>query len=360
MSIGRLLDRYIAREFTRIFAITAIGFPVFTVLINITDRMSGYLARHIAPRNIALAHLFAATEQVFFIIPAAVLFATVFSTGALSRHSEITAAKASGISFQRLVSPIFLLAAAASLLAWAIGEVVPLANRRRDELLGLAQLRAQTARYNFVYRADGGRTYAIGQLVAPQRTMQDVQIEREGTGPDFPGYFLTSARATFDSAGAWTLHNGALRLFLGDDREVAMTFTELRQRALTERPEELLTQPKAPDQMNYRELGRYIETLERSGSDANKLKVERALKIAIPVTCIVIALFGAPMGITGGRSGAAYGVAVSLATTIVFLMSVQISKAMGGSGLLPPMLAAWLPNALFGFAGIGLFAKART
>ena len=86
-----------------------------------------------------------------------------------------------------------------------------------------------------------------------------------------------------------------------------------------------------------------------------------AVKIAIPVTCLIIALFGAPLGITGGhRGGGAYGVAVSLATTLVFLMSVQISKAVGSGGLLPPMVAVWLPNAVFGLAGIVLFARAKT
>lgn len=359
MSPARLLDVYVAREWLRIFLITALGFPFFTTLINITDRIGQHLARNIPVKNILVAHAFGAVEQVFFIIPAAVLFATVFTVGGLSRHSEITAAKASGISFQRLVAPMFLLAMAAALLAWAIGELVPPANHRKDVLLGLAELRSQTSRFNFVYRADGGRTYAIGQLVAPQRLMQHVQIEREGTGPEFPGYFVTAARANHDSTG-WTLHDGALRLFLGDDREVALTFARLRQKAMTEQPADLLSQPKAPTQMNYRELGHYIQTLERSGGDANKLKVERALKVAIPLTCLVIALFGAPMGVGRPRSGAAYGVAVSLATTITFLMAVQISKAVGGSGLLPPMLAAWVPNVGFGLAGLALFAKART
>jgi lipopolysaccharide export system permease protein len=355
----RLLDVYVAREFVRIFGVTLVGFPIFTTLINLTDNIDKYLSRHIPVRLIALAYVYTSAEQVFFVIPAAVLFATVFSAGAFSRHSEITAAKASGVSFQRMIAPVFVLAAMAAVLAYAVGEFVPYANQRRAELLGEREMRSQTARYNFVYRADGGRTYAIGELVAPQKRMRDVQIEREGTGPEFPGYFLTAAQASYDSAG-WRLQDGALRLFLGVDREIAFTFTGLRQKALNERPEDLLSEPKAPDQMNFRELGHYVTTLERSGNNANKLKVERALKIAIPVTCIVIALFGAPLGITGSRSGAAYGVAVSLATTVVFLMSVQISKAVGAGGVLPPLIAAWTPNVVFGAAGLVLMARART
>ena len=343
----------------RTFAITAVGFPLFTMLINITDRIDTYMARGIEGRSIALAYVYTMAEQVFFIIPAAVLFATVFTVGALSRHSEVTAAKASGISFQRLVAPVFVLATVAAVLAYLIGEMVPRANERSAQLLGDAEMRSQNARYNFVYRADGDRTYTVRQLIVPAREIQDIQIEREGAG-EFPGYFLTAERASWTDSAGWTLHAGVYRLFLSETQEIAISFEKLHQQAMTERPADLLTEPKAPDQMTFEELGIYVRTLERSGSDANKLKVERALKIAIPATCIVIALFGAPLGLTGQRSGAAVGVAVSLATTIIFLLAVQISKAVGAGGLLPPLLAAWLPNAGFGVAGLILFVRART
>jgi len=355
----RILDEYVAREFVRIFGITVLGFPVFTILINLTDNLDKYLQRHIPGRRIALAYVFGTVEQVFFIIPAAVLFATVFSVGSLSRHSELTAAKASGISFHRLVVPVFVLAALAAALTWVLGELSPTATQRQLELLGEREIRSQPSRANFVYRADGGRTYVIGSVVAPQKRMDDIQIERE-SGPEQAGYFLTAARATWSDTSGWTLQDGTMRIFLGPRHEVAYTFARLRQRALTERPEELLTEPKTPCEMNYAELGRYVRSLERSGSDANKLKVERALKIAIPFTCLIITLFGAPLGITGARSGTAYGVAVSLATTIVFLMSVQISRAVGAGGALPPVLAVWLPNVVFGLAGLALLARSRT
>lgn len=112
--------------------------------------------------------------------------------------------------------------------------------------------------------------------------------------------------------------------------------------------------------MRYEELGRYIDALRRSGTDARKLAVERELKLSIPATCFIIALFGAPLAVTSPRHGTAWGVAVSLGTTVVFLLSVQLSKAIGAGGLLPETLAAWVPNILFGVAGLALFTRART
>ena len=90
----------------------------------------------------------------------------------------------------------------------------------------------------------------------------------------------------------------------------------------------------------------------------DELKVERMLKIVIPVTSIVILLFGAPLATSTQRGGAAYGVGISLGTTVIFVMLVQMMKAVGG--IIPPELAAWLPSILFGVFGIVLFARVRT
>src|SRR6267142_5303648 len=112
------------------------------------------------------------------------------------------------------------------------------------------------------------------------------------------------------------------------------SFRSMRLRALTQTPADLLAEPKAPDEMRYRELGRYIDALLRSGNDANKLIVERALKLALPATCFIIALFGAPLAVTSPRAGAAIGIAISLGTTVVFLLITQIMKAVGAGGLI--------------------------
>jgi lipopolysaccharide export system permease protein len=88
--------------------------------------------------------------------------------------------------------------------------------------------------------------------------------------------------------------------------------------------------------------------------------VRQALKIAIPFTCIVIALFGAPLAITAPKSSGTVGVAISLLTTIVFLILVQLSEGIGAGGLLPPVLAAWVPNIVFGVIGLVLLIRAPT
>jgi lipopolysaccharide export system permease protein len=367
-AFGNTLDRYLVREWLRVFLITLVGFPILVIVIDLADNLDKYMGRGITRGAVALSYVFDLPEKMFLVLPVAVLFATVFTVGSLGRHSELTAAKASGISFHRLVRPLFAAAGAAFLAGLLLGEIAPVATSRRLELLGDKAIRSTTSRYNFVYRADRGWVYAIRALELRTREMSDLLLEREGTGVGYPTIVLAAQKAVYADTGnvpppgRWTLHRGTLRYLAGNQPggELAFEFDSLQSRTLRERPVDLLAEPKAPDEMRYGELRRYIEALTRSGSNAKKLQVELALKIAIPFISLLIALFGAPLAISTPKSGAAWGVAASLATTFIVLLMFQLAKAVGSGGVLPPMLAAWVPNILVGVAAVYLLRKAPT
>jgi lipopolysaccharide export system permease protein len=357
----RQLDRYILHSWIRIFVLTALGFPVVSILINLTDSLNKLLDRGLSMKEIAISYVYSVPENAFLVMPAAVLFATVFTVGSMGRHSELTAAKAGGQSFHRLMRPIFIASAAASVLAFIVGELAPGATARQLEIQKSKQTRPTRSRFNFVYRGDAGWVYTIRSLDVANRQLKQLMLERQGTGLSYPGLVLTADSASYDDKlKIWRLRRGASRIIAGPARQATFNFRSMRLRALNQSPADLLAESKAPDEMRYAELGRYIDALRRSGNDANKLIVEQALKLALPATCIIIALFGAPLAVTSPRAGAAVGVAISLGTTVIFLLFVQITKAIGAGGLINPVVAAWIPNVVFLFAGLVLLARVRT
>jgi lipopolysaccharide export system permease protein len=357
----RTLDRYVLNSWIRIFVITALGFPLVSIVINLIDFLDKWLSRGLTPGQIALSYFYSLPENISLVMPAAVLFATVFTVGSLGRHSELTAAKAGGQSFYRLMLPIFVASAAASVLAVVVGELAPGSTARMNEIQNPDKERSQVGRYNFVYRANQGWVYTIGSLDLTSRALRNLVLERQGNGGDYPDLAIVADSATWDTtAGVWRLWQGTSRFVRSPADEDAFRFSSLALKVMKESPSDLLVEPKAPDEMRYSELGRYIEAFRRSGNDVNKLVVEQALKLALPVTCLVIALFGAPLGVTSPRSGAAIGIAIALGTTVVFLMMTQISKAVGAGGAVNPYVAAWFPNALFLAAGLILLKRVQT
>ena len=359
--IFNTLDRYILRLWLKIFFVTTIGFPLVVILIELTDKLDEYLLRDLSAADIALAYVFGVPETVFLVLPAAVLFASVFSIGSLNRHSELTAAKASGRSFYRMLVPLMVASLLVTGLSAFVGEMAPNATRRKLELLGELEIRSQNVRQNFVHRANEGWVYTIRSLNVAQRQLTNILLEREGAGASYPTLAVQARQGVYnDSTASWTLADGRFRILSETQGEVAFLFDSLRMRSLVETPAELLLEPKRPQEMTYAELGRYIEALERSGGDGRRLTVERALKIAIPVTCMIITLFAAPLVVAAPRASGAVGVAVGLGTTLVFLLMVQLSQAIGAGGLLPPVIAAWTPNFLFFTAGCWFLKRVST
>jgi len=356
----RALDRYVFIEFWKIFVATALGFPILVNIIDLTDNLDKYLGQHLTWGRIALSYLYWLPDSMFMVLPAAVLFATVFAIGALTRHSEITAAKASGISFYRFIAPIFVGAVIATLLGLVLGELAPITNKKRLEILQGDQVNFGNDRYNFAYAADGGRVYKIGALHLVESSLEGIVIERKGKGPDYPSYVVSANSGRYKPATGWVLKAGALHIIPDTLHNLTFSFDSLVDRHFTEPPKQLTLAQKAPTDMGFRELGRFIASMERSGADVNELRVERMLKIAIPITCIVILLFGAPLATSTQRGGAAYGVGLSLATTVIFLMLIQLTKGIGGKRMIPADLAAWLPSIIFGLVGAVLFARVRT
>jgi lipopolysaccharide export system permease protein len=357
----RTLDRYVLSSWVRIFVLTSLGFPLVSIMINLTDNLNKLLDRGLTMQQIAISYVYSIPENMFIVMPAAVLFATVFTVGGMGRHSELTAAKASGRSFHRLMLPVFIAAVFATGLAFLVGEMAPGATAKEQELQKSKAARPTRSRFNFVYRGDQGWVYTIRSLDVSSRQLKQIMFERQGEGAEYPAMVITADSASWDTTRqAWRVRQGQSRLIAGPGRQATFAFRTMRLKALTQSPADLLAEPKAPDEMRYGELGRYIDALRRSGNDANKLIVERALKLALPATCLIIALFGAPLGITSPRAGAAVGVALSLGTTVLFLLLTQIMKAVGSGGVVDPVVAAWLPNLVFLAAGLLLLARTRT
>ena len=356
----RILDRYVAREFLRLFLLFAIAAPILFVLGDLTDNLDRYMDRGVSMRNVAISYIYQLPLFILYSFPIASLIATIFTVNNMTRHSELSAAKAGGISFWRLLTPLPILGIILTIVALGLSELVPITTRKQAEVLG-RRAGERAARTDFVYRGSDGLVFAIRRLDLDYGRMASVVMEREGDEKKVPSIHVKAVDATYDSARSrWTMHNGQLRLLLRDSIERHFEFATLIPTRLRETPEQLLAVPKDPEEMRYQELGEFIEILQRSGGNPLELMTDRAQKLAIPVATLIIILFGAPLANSTKRGGAAYGIGIALGITITYLMLFRIFGAAGTTGTLDPTLAAWAPNGLVLLAALVLIARVKT
>src|SRR5215468_6460497 len=222
----RRLDRYVFGEFWKLMLATILGFPVLLIVGDLTQHIEDYLGRNISMGDLALSYVYWLPESMFMAFPAAVLFATVFSIAALTRHSELIAAKASGTSFYRMVAPIFVGAALAFGLDVMLGNVAPAASQRRSQLIKQDIALIGTSRTNFVFAGEYGRVYQAQSLLADVGVVLGLHIERKGASVDYPTYVLTADSAVYEPRErGWLLGHGELSL-VGDSSSSSMVSFE--------------------------------------------------------------------------------------------------------------------------------------
>jgi lipopolysaccharide export system permease protein len=355
----RILDRYLSREFLRLFVVFVLGAPLLFIIGDLVDHLDNFIDQGRTARAVVLNYVYQMPLFVLWSFPIAALIATIFTVSNMTRHSEVAAAKAGGISFHRLTLPLVLLGALLTVAALGLTELVPIATRLKAQVMG--ERPAQGARNDFVFRSRAGDVYEIRRLDVDAGVIQGLTVEREGNEPRIPSVSIQAQSATYQPGpGRWRLEQGRLRIFMGRGVEREWTFASLEPTRLRETPEQLLAIPKSPEEMGYRELGSYIDVLRHSGGKPFRLMVEQAQKIAIPVATLIIVLFGAPLANSSPKGGTAYGIGISLGITILYMMLFKLSGGLANGGSIPPLLGAWFPNMLFLVAAVWLQLKVDT
>jgi len=87
-----------------------------------------------------------------------------------------------------------------------------------------------------------------------------------------------------------------------------------------------------------------------------ELSIELNKKMAVPVSCLVFALIGIPLGIRAHRSVRSRGFTIGLFLVLVYYLLRIGGEALVETGRFSPFIGTWMPNFIFAFAGILIFS----
>ncbi len=356
----RILDRYLLREFTGYLGLGLLGFIVIFVVVDVIEKIDVFLDHH-APAGLILAYyLNLAPYVVVTVLPVALLLATFLSLGQLNKFGELTAMRASGLSLLRILRPVFAVASVCVGASLLLGEfVVPPATRVRDQIFNekIQHLAVDegSQRMDVTYLGQGGRIWYARLYVVPERRMHEVTLQEFKNGELWRR--IDAAEATWDGR-RWVFSSGYTRTFEGG-MEHAVPFARMGVNGLAERPDDFSKRDIQPDGMNFLELSHYVQRLRASGARVANYLVDLHVKLAFPLVCLVVVMIGGAMA-TGLRTqSAALGFGLSVAISFLYYGVLRAGQAMGHNGALPPYMAAWLGDVLFGLVGVVMMARAQ-
>jgi LPS export ABC transporter permease LptF/LPS export ABC transporter permease LptG len=361
-----ILDDYVLRDFALYLFMIGGAFITLLLVFTLFELLGDILHNGISALTVG-EYLLNVTPYFLYypIAPMSMLLAVLVTFGLLQRSNEITAIKATGISLYRIIIPVLFASVLVAGVLFASDQLyLPYTNKRQDELRNKIKGKpAQT-----YLRPD--RKWIFGQhsdiyyyqLFDPDRDSFGGITVFQFDSKTFEITHRVVAERAYWSApmGRWVYEQGWERTLDGSAIENYHKFDAATFPHLAEPPSYFKKEVKQSSEMNYEELRRYIHDLEQSGFDVVRLRVQLQKKIAYPLITLVMAVLAIPFALSAGKRGALAGVATAIGIGVVYWTISGLFEAMGNLSQLPPTVAAWSPNLVFGFIGGYLILRMPT
>lgn len=363
--IPQLLDLYVLRSFFYYFVLLTVGFILLFEVFTFFDLLDD-IAQHRTGLLDVVTYFFYLASYLFYqLAPLAALVAVLVTLGVMTKNNELVAIKAGGISLYRISLPLLL---AGLLLAGGLilldDTYLPFANQRQDALRNQIKGRPAQTYYQpnrqWIF-GENAKIYNY-ELFDPDRQLFGGLNVFELDAATFElRRRIFAARAHWDpQQKIWILESGWVRDFAHGQVTHYDPFLADALKELDEPPSYFNREVRQSYQMTWWELKRYIGDLSQAGFDVARLSVQLQKKISFPLIAPIIILLAIPFSILVGTRGAVGGLALGVGIAIIYWAASALTEAMGAVGQLPPLLAAWAPDTIFGFLGLYFFLKMPT
>lgn len=344
----RLLDKYVLKELLYPFAFGIAAFSSIFIASTMLFRITQYMTKYGASlETIARLFMYNLPEVINYTFPMSMLLAALMAFGKLSGSSEITAMKAGGVSYTRIVAPVLVVGFFVSMfsMVWA-EKVVPAAKLESSRILNEEikhNVKPKTQDHIVIKNISGNTsrvTYA-NKFDADAGKMTDITIEEFEKGQIVR---IQTAKEGFWENGSWRIVNG--NVFALNDEEGVTSSAKFNEQIIPLRfsPKQISWEQKEPEEMTIAELREYISILEEQKSPTARQWCEIYMRLNIPLASFFFALIGACLGTQKQRTSSSIGLGISVLVIFVYYAVMTLTTGLGKGGALPPLLACSLPN----------------
>ena len=368
----RKLDKLILSEIVPFFLMGVGAFTLLMIAVTLFKDMLNYIANYgLSPAEVGVFFALALPQTIAYTLPMAMLFAGLLSFGRLSDSSQITALRAGGIGFFRIVAPALLFAWIIVLITFILNEkVAPISSQAAERYIHSALVeRGITREAHDISYMDQSAGWLFAAAAGEGNIFHDVKwwdFSRPGETVLYTADVGVWQQDKWEFHKAKVIHISTESLGLkegdagesGNDngRNVIRSMTsENLEMHIARTPSDIMAAGKRnPEEMSLQELHTYLRTAAQEKTEAYRRKIEATyhLKIAAPFASVIFILLAAPLGMTSQRSSSTMGIGLSMVLVFVYYMMTTFAVKVAESGMLVPIIAAWIPNALTLLAGI--------
>jgi lipopolysaccharide export system permease protein len=356
MKLMRTIDRYIIKKFLGTFFFTLVLLIFIVIVFDISEKIDDFL-KHDAPLKAIVFDYYLNFVPYFINLFSYLLtfIAVIFFTSRMASDSEIIAILSSGISFRRMLFPYFISALVLGLLSLFLTNfIIPYTNKSMlaFEMRYINEPR-EFSDQNIHKQISPGTFIYLENFNMHTNTGWKFTLEK------FEGRTLThklkAERIEWDSVKSrWLISNYYSRRLNGIAESITKgmkldTVLPFQPADFTEDIEEVKI-------MDYFMLRKHIKDKElRGDSDLIKYKVKKYERIAFPFATLILTVIGVSVSSRKVRGGIGFHLGLGLALTFIYILFMQIFTVFATFGDLPPLIAVWIPNIIFGFIAFFLY-----
>jgi len=356
----QILPRYLRSRFLGLFFFCLLSVVVLFLVVDLVENLDQFIDKKVSWKIVLVYYLYFLPYTIVLVLPVATLMASVFSVGNLAKHNEIVAMKSLGYSLYRVIITLLGVGFIMSILSFIMAEgFVAQTNRKKEEMgriyLSGLQPTISSRLQDLEIQEPPDKIITIGYYDGETQTAFRVKVET------FQNYKLISrvdASSMYWDGHAWVIPNGYKREFEGET-ERAFSFYEPETYHFQFNPKELLLAQVKPDEMSFQELRWFVKRVRQSGGEVYRWMTELHLRIAFPLSNVIIVLFSVPLAYNRRKKNTAVGIGISLAVCFFYFGLVKMGQTLGQSGSVHPIIGAWLGNIIMIMGGVINLAKTR-
>jgi LPS export ABC transporter permease LptF/LPS export ABC transporter permease LptG len=357
----RIIDRYVIREVLWPFVLGLLIFTFMLIIPFLIEYAESFISKGVAIPIVLRIMATLVPQALALTIPMSLLLGLLVAFGRLSADREFVAMQACGVSLMRLLRPVAILSVAGWVAtSYILLVAVPDANQRfREITFGVVAARAEGEVRPRVFFEDFPDVVLYVREVPPSGGgWVDVFMVDSRPGQPPATYLARQGRVVIDRERRtveMVLQDGARHTADAAGKYEVFQFKQLLLRLNPETvfPREGPT-PGARE-MSIPQLRARAAELESQGIYPHSELFEIQKKFSIPFACLVFGLIGLALGVSNRRDGKLASFVIGIGVIFIYYVLLWLGQSLVRGHLVPPWVAAWMPNIALGALGLLLF-----
>lgn len=359
-----ILDRYIIKKYLGTLGFMLVLLSLIIVVIDVQSKSPRIESNGFTvPYFLVNFYPYLMLYYLITFFSILVFISVIYFTSRIANNTEIVAYVSSGASFHRFAKPYLIasliiagtvLAVNHFVLPWSNIqknklEIYTMNTANREKFTANAQISTQLNPQEYIFINSYNRQTNRGSGYLYQKFDQNKKLLHQ----------INAMEIFWDEAKKRFVISNYLEKKIDKNNNEKLSNGETKIQDFKHPPEELFPNELLGQNKTTPDLLKFIKREQEKGnSNINNYKNELHQRTAMPVSIVILTFLALSLSSQKKRGGLGMNLALGISIAFIFVFSFEVLKVVASeNNSIPPFIAMWLPNLVFGSLAAYLYKK---